>query len=104
VGARRRWPGRETGEDEVNQAGLLPPDEIAAKLCSAVLSDVLDSMGLMTQAMRPFARPLDDGLALWQRGDSYQLGELLGRRQALEACEARTLIAPLERIARQSGA
>jgi 4-hydroxy-4-methyl-2-oxoglutarate aldolase len=30
------------------------------KLNAAVLSDVLDSLGLMNQAMRPFMRPLDD--------------------------------------------
>jgi 4-hydroxy-4-methyl-2-oxoglutarate aldolase len=33
-------------------------------LNAAVLSDVLDSLGLMRQAMRPFIRPLDDGLQL----------------------------------------
>ena len=39
---------------------LPPPAEIAARLYSSVLSDVLDSMGLMAQAMRPFVRPLDE--------------------------------------------
>ncbi len=33
-------------------------------LNAAVLSDVLDSLGLMRQAMQPFMRPLDDGLQL----------------------------------------
>ena len=33
-------------------------------LNAAVLSDVLDSLGLMHQAMRPFMRPLDDTLQL----------------------------------------
>jgi 4-hydroxy-4-methyl-2-oxoglutarate aldolase len=33
-------------------------------LNAAVLSDTLDSLGLMQQAMRPFMRPLDDALRL----------------------------------------
>ena len=33
-------------------------------LNAAVLSDVLDSLGLMRQAMKPFMRPLDDELQL----------------------------------------
>ncbi len=33
-------------------------------LNAAVLSDVLDSLGLMNQAMRPFMRPLDDNSQL----------------------------------------
>ena len=44
---------------------LPPPAEIAARLYSSVLSDVLDSMGLMAQAMRPFVRPLDESLVLF---------------------------------------
>jgi 4-hydroxy-4-methyl-2-oxoglutarate aldolase len=34
------------------------------RLNAAVLSDTLDSLGLMQQAMRPFMRPLDDTLVL----------------------------------------
>lgn len=34
------------------------------RLNSAVLSDVLDGLGLMQQAMKPFMRPLDDTLQL----------------------------------------
>ena len=33
-------------------------------LNAAVLSDTLDSLGLMQQAMKPFMRPLDDSLQL----------------------------------------
>lgn len=33
-------------------------------LSAAVLSDVMDSLGLRNQAMKPFVRPLDDGLVL----------------------------------------
>jgi regulator of RNase E activity RraA len=36
-------------------------------LYSAVLSDVMDSLGLMHQAMSPFVRPLDDGLVMMGR-------------------------------------
>jgi regulator of RNase E activity RraA len=36
-------------------------------LYAAVLSDVLDSFGLMNQAMRPFIRPLDESLVLFGR-------------------------------------
>lgn len=46
---------------------LPPVAEIAAKLYAAVLSDVLDGLGLMHQALRPFVRPLDDGLVLLGR-------------------------------------
>jgi regulator of RNase E activity RraA len=42
-------------------------EEITASLYSAVLSDVLDSLGLPHQAMRPFVRPLDEGLVLFGR-------------------------------------
>lgn len=40
---------------------------IARKLYSAVLSDVLDSLGYRHQAMRPFVRPLDESLVLFGR-------------------------------------
>ncbi|MGI9154556.1 MAG: RraA family protein, partial [Rubrivivax sp.] len=33
-------------------------------LSAAILSDVMDSLGLMRQAMKPFVRPLDDSLVL----------------------------------------
>jgi len=34
------------------------------QLSAALLSDVMDSLGLNDQAMRPFVRPLDEGLVL----------------------------------------
>src|SRR3954470_23930094 len=34
--------------------------ELAGKLYTAVLSDVLDELGFMNQALRPFVRPLDE--------------------------------------------
>jgi regulator of RNase E activity RraA len=46
---------------------LPPREEIAAKLYAAVISDVLDSLGLPHQAMRPFVRPLDEDLVLFGR-------------------------------------
>lgn len=47
----------------------LPVDRerIVATLYSAVLSDVMDGMGLYSQAMRPFLRPLDDSLVVFGR-------------------------------------
>lgn len=42
-------------------------DKIRSVLYSAVLSDVLDSMGCMHQAMRPFVRPLDEASVLFGR-------------------------------------
>jgi 4-hydroxy-4-methyl-2-oxoglutarate aldolase len=46
---------------------LPPREEITARLYSAVLSDVLDSLGLTAQALRPFVRPLDESLVLFGR-------------------------------------
>jgi 4-hydroxy-4-methyl-2-oxoglutarate aldolase len=43
----------------------LPPlEDLRRLLYTPVLSDVLDSFGLMRQALRPFVRPLDDALVL----------------------------------------
>jgi hypothetical protein len=50
-------------------------------LSAAILSDVLDSLGLMRQAMRPFIRPLDDSSVLIGRARTglympiYECGE-----------------------------
>ena len=46
---------------------LPPPDELRRLLYTPVLSDVLDSFGLMRQAVRPFIRPLDESLVLFGR-------------------------------------
>lgn len=43
------------------------PDELRARLYTPVVSDVLDGLGLMRQAMKPFIRPLDDQLVLFGR-------------------------------------
>lgn len=46
----------------------LPPREtIITQLYAAVLSDTLDSLGLASQALQPFVRPLDDALVLFGR-------------------------------------
>jgi regulator of RNase E activity RraA len=42
-------------------------EKIMGLLYAAVLNDVLDSMGLMQQAMRPFVRPLDERTVLFGR-------------------------------------
>jgi regulator of RNase E activity RraA len=44
---------------------LASADEFRRLLYTAVVSDVLDSLGLMHQALRPFVRPLDDALVLF---------------------------------------
>jgi 4-hydroxy-4-methyl-2-oxoglutarate aldolase len=41
--------------------------QLTDEVYTAVLCDVLDSMGYMNQAMRPFIRPLDEGLVLLGR-------------------------------------
>jgi regulator of RNase E activity RraA len=47
-----------------NQSASLPLEQVREQLYSAVLSDVLDDMGLRHQAMAPRVRPLDDTLVL----------------------------------------
>lgn len=42
-------------------------DHLKGVLYAAVVSDTLDAMGFRQQAMRPFLRPLDDGLVLLGR-------------------------------------
>ncbi len=42
----------------------LDPADLARKLYAAVLSDVLDEMGHMNQALRSFVRPLDEASVL----------------------------------------
>ena len=44
-----------------------PAEELRRLLYTPVLSDVLDSFGLMRQAVRPFVRPLDEALVLFGR-------------------------------------
>jgi 4-hydroxy-4-methyl-2-oxoglutarate aldolase len=46
---------------------LPAPDELRRLLYASVLSDVLDSFGLMRQALKPFVRPLDEALVLFGR-------------------------------------
>ena len=46
---------------------LPPPEELRRLLYASVLSDVLDSFGLMHQALKPFVRPLDESLTLFGR-------------------------------------
>jgi regulator of RNase E activity RraA len=41
---------------------VIPSSDIVRTLYTAVLSDVMDDMGYMNQAMRPFVRPLDETL------------------------------------------
>ena len=41
--------------------------DLPTRVYAAVLSDVLDGMGLRDQALKPFVRPLDDDLVLFGR-------------------------------------
>ncbi|MHC8320908.1 RraA family protein [Pseudomonas sp. GB2N2] len=41
--------------------------QLSKELYSAVLSDVMDDLGLTSQAMRPFLRPVDDQLVMMGR-------------------------------------
>jgi 4-hydroxy-4-methyl-2-oxoglutarate aldolase len=56
-------------------------EQIVATLYSAVLSDTMDGLGLMEQALKPFVRPLDDTLVLFGRARTglymprYQVAE-----------------------------
>jgi regulator of RNase E activity RraA len=43
-----------------------------SRLYASVLSDVLDGLGLMHQALRPFVRPLDESLTLFGRARTGQ--------------------------------
>jgi regulator of RNase E activity RraA len=42
----------------------IDPADLARRLYTAVLSDVLDEMGFMNQALRSFVRPLDDAFVM----------------------------------------
>jgi 4-hydroxy-4-methyl-2-oxoglutarate aldolase len=56
-------------------------EQIVATLYSAVLSDTMDGLCLMEQALKPFVRPLDDTLVLFGRARTglymprYQVAE-----------------------------
>jgi 4-hydroxy-4-methyl-2-oxoglutarate aldolase len=58
-------------------AGFPSREDIVQKLYSAVLSDTLDGLGFMNQAMKPFVRPLDESIVMFGRArtglymDSY---------------------------------
>src|SRR6266700_2362271 len=56
----------QTGDAAMTQ-DLPPPEQLGRLLYTPVLSDVLDSFGLMHQALRPFVRPLDETLVLLGR-------------------------------------
>ena len=55
-------------------------ERIVATLYSAVLSDVMDGLGLTNQALKPFVRPLDEQLVLFGRA---RTGLYMPRYQAL---------------------
>lgn len=63
-------------------------EDLRQLLYTAVLSDVLDSFGLMHQALRPFVRPVDDQMILFGRVRTgryvTQAGTPAGNPYALE--------------------
>src|SRR4051794_21634009 len=60
-------PTHRSRGETMTEPGLPSREEITQKLYTAVLSDVLDGLGFMGQAMRPFVRPLDDASVLFGR-------------------------------------
>src|SRR3954466_14344789 len=61
--------------DRVDDAAM---QEIASKLYTAVLSDVLDELGYRDQAMPPSVRPLDDALTMVGRARTGLYREVYG--------------------------
>lgn len=55
-----------TSTPEIEEA-MYDFKRLSNELYSAVLSDTMDEMGLMNQAMRPFIRPVDDSLVMMGR-------------------------------------
>ncbi len=53
-------------------------DDLRRLLYTPVVSDVLDSLGLMHQALKPFVRPLDDSLVLFGRARTGRYVPLTG--------------------------
>ena len=53
-------------ETTTEETAMPPPPELSALkgLSAPILSDVMDTLGLMHQAMRPFVRPLDEASVL----------------------------------------
>ncbi|MGH7152443.1 MAG: RraA family protein [Acetobacteraceae bacterium] len=54
-------------------------EDLRRLLYTAVLSDVLDSFGLMHQALRPFVRPVDDQMVLLGRVRTGRYATLTGK-------------------------
>jgi len=54
-------------------------EDLRRLLYTSVLSDVLDSFGLMQQALRPFVRPVDDTMVLFGRVRTGRYAALTGK-------------------------
>jgi 4-hydroxy-4-methyl-2-oxoglutarate aldolase len=59
-------PMRHPGTGPASDPGALA-EKLGRLLYTAVVSDVLDSLGLMHQSLRPFVRPLDEALVVFGR-------------------------------------
>lgn len=60
---------------------VIPSSEvIVSELYAAVISDVMDDLGLSARAMRPFVRPLVDGRVMFGRARTGTYAPVYGRR------------------------
>jgi 4-hydroxy-4-methyl-2-oxoglutarate aldolase len=60
----------------------IPPTEtIVSELYAAVLSDVMDDLGLVNRAMKPFVRPLVDGGVMFGRARTGIYAPVYARRE-----------------------
>lgn len=60
---------------------------IVQELYAAVLSDVMDDLGLPDRAMRPFIRPLLEGVTLFGRARTGVYAPVYGRREGINPYE-----------------
>lgn len=69
-------------------SGEIPSAEIILReLYAAVLSDVMDDLGLADRAMKPFVRPLQDGKAMFGRARTGNYANVYGRRPGVNPYE-----------------
>lgn len=64
-----------------------PANLIKAELYAAVLSDVMDDLGLSNRAMKPFIRPLTEGPVLFGRARTGVYAPVFARREGVNPYE-----------------
>lgn len=68
--------------------GAIPSAQtILQELYTAVLSDVMDDLGLQNRAMRPFIRPLVEGEPIFGRARTGNYAPVYGRREGVNPYE-----------------